>query len=89
MKHMILCNDTRSVLAICNSDWELEAFVEELEVGDVEFTIYEQGKDGQWDVAEFYCTHTQTVVNAHGAYEERCENMSDLPNGCVAHRDVF
>lgn len=88
MKHMILCNSTQSVLGMSDNDWELEAFIEELEVADVEFTIYEQGKDGQWSLAEFYCTHTQTVVTSYGMYEEDCENMSDVPGGCIEHRAV-
>lgn len=89
MNYIIVEEATNKVLLSTDYDLELEAFVEELEVGDVEFTIYEETKSGAWVEAEFYCRHVDYIVSSHGGWEERCENMSSVPGGCEIHRDVF
>lgn len=66
--------------------WELEAYLDVLEENDMEYTIFERTKDNSWEVAEFYCEHTVYMQNAHGGWEERCENMGSKPGGCEVHR---
>lgn len=87
--YMIVESDTNKVLLTSDYDLELETQVEELEMEDVEYTIYEEVKPGCWEEAEFYCSHTQYHINSHGGWEERCDVISSHPSGCIAHRDVF
>lgn len=89
MDYIIVEEATNKVMFSTDYDLELEAKVEELEVADVEFTIYERTEKGGWEESEFHCEHFQGLVTSHGYMEERCENMSDRPGGCWNHRGLY
>lgn len=89
MDYIIVEEVTNKVLFSTDYDLELEAQVEELEMADVEFTIYERTEKGGWEEAEFYCEHSVIMSFSYGSWEERCENMSARPGGCWNHRGLY